>query len=84
MGEVNTNVVNKKSQINATISGGAVISASLLSSRIRAQKKTAIPTTSRQEITPDAGYNALSAVTVEPIPNNYGEIIWNGAVMIVK
>ena len=34
------------------------------------QAKAVTPTTARQEILPDSGYNFLSQVTVEPIPYN--------------
>lgn len=35
------------------------------------QKKTITPTTSQQVVTADQGYDALSQVTVEPIPSEY-------------
>lgn len=35
------------------------------------QNKTVTPTKSQQPITPDANYDGLASVTVEPIPDNY-------------
>lgn len=40
---------------------------------IKTQSKVVTPTKSKQEIKPDADYNALSGVTVNPIPDNYIE-----------
>ena len=38
------------------------------------QAKTVIPTKSQQDITADEGYDALSQVTVEPIPDAYADV----------
>lgn len=46
------------------------------------QTKTVTPTKSSQIITPDTGYNALSGVTVNAIPNEY--IIPSGSITITK
>jgi hypothetical protein len=37
-----------------------------------------------QQIEPDAGYTGFSRVVVNPIPQNYGLITWNGAVLTVS
>lgn len=42
--------------------------------KYKLQSKTATPTTSRQEITPDEGYYGLSDVAVEAIPANFKDV----------
>ena len=49
----------------------------------KTQEKTATPTAEARIITPDAGY-LLSQVTIEPIPQNYGLITWNGSILTVS
>lgn len=41
---------------------------------IQLQEKTAVPTKQRQSVAPDQGYDALSQVTVEPIPSAYADV----------
>ena len=47
------------------------------------QEKTVIPTQEQQIILPDSGYGALSKVTVEPIPHNYGLVTFNGGYITI-
>lgn len=70
--------------ITARLSAGGVISARMLSNRIRTQERTVVPQPQDQVILPDAGYDGFAKVVVKAIPSNWGEIIWDGAVMTVK
>lgn len=51
---------------------------------ITLQEKTVTPTQTTQSVEPDSGYDALLSVTVNPIPQNYGLITWNGTVLTVS
>ena len=42
------------------------------------------PSAEEQRITPSLGYVGLKAVTVKPIPNNYGLITWSGSVLTIS
>lgn len=48
------------------------------------QDKTTTPTQSTQTITADSGYTGLGTVTVNPIPQNYGLITYNGSTITVS
>lgn len=50
---------------------------------IKTQTKTVTPTNETQEVYADDGYAGLSKVTVNPIPQNYGRVIYNGNLIIV-
>lgn len=52
--------------------------------RGRFQEKEATPTQETQILLPDENFDALSKVTVNPIPSNYGLITWNGAYLTVS
>ena len=41
------------------------------------------PSEDEQTVTPGSGYYGLSQVTVEPIPSNYGRIVWDGSAITV-
>lgn len=51
---------------------------------IKTQTKVATPTNEVQTITADAGYAGLSAVTINPIPQNYGLITYDGVSITVS
>lgn len=51
---------------------------------IKVQTKNVEPTDTEQIIVADAGFVALSKVTVGAIPSNYGKISWNGAYLLVE
>lgn len=70
--------------ITARLSHSGVIRARMLSNHIRTQERAVVPQPQDQVILPDAGYDGLAKVVVKAIPNNWGEIIWDGAVMTVK
>ena len=51
---------------------------------IKVQTKSVEPADAEQIIVADAGFVALSKVTVGAIPSNYGKISWNGAYLLVE
>lgn len=83
MGTVKGRLVTSQG-VTAKMSSRGVISARMLSNRIMMQEKTVVPKTKEQIIIPDEGYDGLSRVTVKAIPDNYGEIVWDGSIMIVR
>ena len=50
---------------------------------IKTQIKTVTPGDSVIEVTPDGGFAGLSKVIVEPIPNSYGHIVYDGTTLLV-
>lgn len=48
------------------------------------QEKEATPSEEEQLITADTGYDGLLSVTINPIPQNYGRITWNGSYITVS
>lgn len=73
-----------KGKITAVGSLNGVVDIATGSARVRLQTKTATPGDALQAITPDPGYDGLSAVTVEKIPENYGKISFNGQILRVE
>lgn len=51
---------------------------------ITLQDKTVTPTQATQTVTADTGYTGLGTVTVNPIPQNYGLITYNGSTITVS
>lgn len=41
------------------------------------------PSAEEQRIEPAAGYVGIKAVTVHPIPSNYGLVTWTGSVLTI-
>lgn len=50
----------------------------------RFEELTVTPSGEAQTIEPDSGYAAFSRVHVNPIPQNWGLITWNGATLTVS
>lgn len=87
------NLVGKISAATQTLTGNVKESTTTLTGKIgvssgsltqRYQAKTVIPTQEEQTIRADDSYDALSSVVVAPIPENYGQIIYNGQYLLVK
>lgn len=75
-------------QVTASLSTGTIRAKGEIINRIavstaRSQDKDVTPTEEDQHITPDAGFDNLSTVTVRAIPKNYGRIAWNGTTLSV-
>ena len=70
--------------LSAAVSPAQGLSANLSNNiNIRMQTKEVEPTDEAQVIVADAGFVALSQVTVGAIPSNYGKIVWNGSYITV-
>lgn len=46
--------------------------------------RTVTPSAEVQTITPGAGFDGFKSVTIEPIPNNYGRVEWDGTRIFIK
>lgn len=72
-------------ELKATLSSVQGFSASLSNNiNIKMQSKDVTPTDEEQTIVADAGFVALSQVTVGAIPNTYGHIVFNGSYLLVE
>ena len=72
-------------KLQATLSPAQGMSANLSNNiNLHMQVKEVEPTDEPQAVVPDAGYVGLSRVVVGAIPNNYGQIIFNGSYLLVK
>ena len=80
-------------KLTGTLSAQPTLSASLSASQglggslstgivIKMQAKDVTPSAEEQYITADDGYAGLNAVRVGAIPSNYGEIIYNGFILV--
>ena len=78
-----TATLSAKGSLTASLSAQSGLTAALSSDIfIKTQAKTVTPTAQIQEITADDGYAGLSKVTVAPIPQNYGLIVYNGYILV--
>lgn len=50
---------------------------------VELQDKSVTPTRMTQLVRADAGYDGLGTVTVNPIPQNYGLITYNGSIITI-
>lgn len=79
--------IENRGAVNATIqegdtytipkgyhNGSGVVSGVAGGGNYSLQEKTITPTKAQQNVTPDSGYYGLSAVTVNPIPENYHDV----------
>ena len=75
--------LNAVQGLSASMSSSAGLQASLSNDiNIKMQTKTVTATDSVQVILPDDGFVALSKVVVNAIPSNYGEIVYNGFILV--
>ena len=71
--------------LNGSLSSVQGFSATMSNNiNIKMQTKSVEPADEEQVIVADAGFVALSKVTVGAIPSNYGKISWNGACLLVE
>lgn len=84
MAELNAKLTTVQG-LSASVSTAQGFSATMSNNiNIKVQTKTVEPADTEQVIVADAGFVALSKVTVGAIPSNYGKISWNGAVLTVS
>ena len=80
-----TGKLSAEPTIKASLSATGGLSGSLSSNvHIKLQTKSVIPKQEGQTIVADDGYAGLSAVSVAPIPSDYGHIVFNGSYLLVE
>lgn len=80
-----TGKLSKVGGLTGTLSAKQGLSGNLsLKVLVKTQAKTVTPSAETQEIYADDGFAGLSKVTVNPIPQNYGLITYNGSYILVS
>lgn len=68
----------------AVLRGTVSIAASPSTAPAKLTNATVTPSQEAQVLQPPAGYAGFSTITVEPIPTNYGKIVYDGARILIE
>lgn len=78
-----TGVLSAQPTLSASLSASQGLNGALSTNIvIKMQQKEVIPSAEEQTIVADEGFAGLNMVRVMPIPNNYGEIVYNGFILV--